>query len=131
VPQAMVQGASWRLLRLRHDAVLALGLRRGGLCAVLPARGCGAGRGVGRRGMRRPLLPDAVLHRRRRQRERGPSGGYWRSLAGQCSALHGHGLTVGEAYRPVPARRLGLGLRPPHTSHDCHAWPTLPDIARS
>src|SRR4029453_14088209 len=49
-----------------HTDLLPLG--RGGLCAVSPTRGCGAGRGVGRRGMMRRLLPDAVLHRRRRKR---------------------------------------------------------------
>jgi hypothetical protein len=37
VPQAMVQGASWRLRRLRDHAALAVGLWRGSLCAVSPA----------------------------------------------------------------------------------------------
>jgi len=34
--------------QVRDDAALALGLRRGGLCAVSPARGCGAGGSLGR-----------------------------------------------------------------------------------
>jgi hypothetical protein len=34
VQQAMVLGTSWHLLRLQYNAVLAIGLRRGGLCAV-------------------------------------------------------------------------------------------------
>jgi hypothetical protein len=45
------------------DAALALGRRRGGLCAVSPALGCGAGRSVGRRGMLRRRLTGDVLHR--------------------------------------------------------------------
>ena len=38
VPQAMVLGTSWHLRRLRDNAVRAIGLRRGGRCAVSPAR---------------------------------------------------------------------------------------------
>jgi hypothetical protein len=76
----MVQGVPWRLLRLRHDAALALGLRRGGLYVVSPTCGCGADGGVGRRGMMRRLLPDAMRHRRCRKRERRRSG-RWRQSA--------------------------------------------------
>ena len=54
-------------------------MARGDVCAVSPACGCGAGRGVGRRGMRRRLLPAAVRHRRRRKRERG--GRFWQWAA--------------------------------------------------
>jgi hypothetical protein len=46
-----------------HADLLPLG--RGGLCAVSPTRGCGAGGGMGRRGMMRRLLLDTVRHRRR------------------------------------------------------------------
>jgi hypothetical protein len=61
-------------------AALALGLWRGGLCTVSPACGCGAGRGMGWRGRRPRLLPDAVRHRRCQKWERG--GGCRRSPAG-------------------------------------------------
>jgi len=39
--------------------------------------------------------------------ERGASGGFLASAAGLGSAAHGHGLTVVEAKRTVPVRRLG------------------------
>ena len=38
-------------MTMPQHAALALNLRRGGLCAVSPARLCGAGGGVGRRAM--------------------------------------------------------------------------------
>jgi hypothetical protein len=38
VQQTMVQGAPWRLRRLRLDATLVFSLRRGSLCAVSPTR---------------------------------------------------------------------------------------------
>ena len=47
------------------------------------------------------------------------------------SAPREHRLTVGEAGRMVPVRRLGLGLRQSHTARDCHAWPALRDRLRS
>jgi hypothetical protein len=63
-------------------------LWHGGLCAVSPARGCGAGRGVGGRGLLRRLLPDTVRHRRRRKQERGTSSGWRQSPEGPCAAIH-------------------------------------------
>ena len=56
VQQVMVQGAPWRLRPLRHDAVLALGVRHGGLCAVSPTTCCRRGGGMGKRGMSPWLL---------------------------------------------------------------------------
>ena len=89
-------------------AALAVDPRCYGLCAVSPARGCGAGRGVGRRGMMLRLLPDAGLHRRRRKRERGTSGRWKQSGAVLCSAK-----PVMHEGRPAP---IFHGRHPPtHT----------------